>query len=107
MTLPSLRPERLVADGEMNTYHNKVTFVCMSKMSGRGRTHVARVLALEHARQHGAVGEPRRHVLHRVDANVHLVAEERHVELLREEALAADLAQRLQALRCDELFAKA
>jgi len=30
-----------------------------------------------------------------VDANVHLVAEERHVELLREEALAADLAQRL------------
>jgi len=32
-----------------------------------------------------------------VDANVHLVAEERHVELLREEALAADLAQRLQA----------
>jgi hypothetical protein len=42
-----------------------------------------------------------------VDANVHLVAEERHVELLREEALAADLAQRLQVLRCDELFAKA
>ena len=71
-------------------------FRCV-KTSGRGRTHVARVLALEHARQDGAVGEPRRHVLHRVDANVHLVAEERHVELLREEALAADLAQRLQA----------
>ena len=64
-------------------------------MSERGQTHVARVLALEHARQNGAVGEPRRHVLHRVDANVHLVAEERHVELLREEALAADLAKRL------------
>ena len=106
MTLPSLRPERLVADGEMNTYI-RVIFVSMSKTSGRGRTHVARVLALEHARQDGAVGEPRRHVLHRVDANVHLVAEERHVELLREEALAADLAQRLQAWRCDELFVEA
>ena len=95
MTLPSLRPERLVADGEMNTYIIEVNFVSMSKTSGRGRTHVARVLALEHARQDGAVGKPRRHVLHRVDANVHLVAEECHVELLREEALAADLAQRL------------
>ena len=95
MTLPSLRPERLVADGEMKTYVIEVILVSMRIMSGRCKTHVTRVLALEHARQDGAVGEPRRHVLHRVDANVHLIAEERHVELLREEALAADLAQRL------------
>mmetsp|Transcript_8757 Transcript_8757/g.19256 ORF Transcript_8757/g.19256 Transcript_8757/m.19256 type:complete len:372 (-) Transcript_8757:376-1491(-) len=50
-------------------------------------------LALQVAGEDGAVGEPGGNVFHGVDADVHFVAEEGHVELLGEEAFAAQFHQ--------------
>mmetsp|Transcript_18971 Transcript_18971/g.46586 ORF Transcript_18971/g.46586 Transcript_18971/m.46586 type:complete len:381 (+) Transcript_18971:301-1443(+) len=54
---------------------------------------VAGIFAREVAREDGALREVGGDVLHRVHADVNLVEEELHVELLREEALPADLGE--------------
>ena len=54
---------------------------------------VARVLALGHGGDAEALGQQRRHVLHRVDRAVDAALDERLLDLLGEEALAADLQQ--------------
>jgi hypothetical protein len=56
--------------------------------------HVARVLALGHAVDRQPVGEPRLHVLERVDGDVDLAVAQRLLDLLGEQALAAGLGQR-------------
>ena len=55
---------------------------------------VARVLALEHGGEREARRQVHRHVLERVDGEVGAAVVERGLELLDEQALAADLGQR-------------
>ncbi|MCY1352315.1 hypothetical protein D9M69_386050 [compost metagenome] len=64
---------------------------------------VARVLALADAVQAEALGEVHRHVLHRVHGDVRLVLQQRGLQFLDEQALAADLRQR----RVEQLVAAA
>ncbi len=59
-----------------------------------GEEGVARVVALEDAGDGEALGQPRLHVLHRMDGDIHLVRVERLLQLLGEQALAADLGER-------------
>ena len=62
---------------------------------GRADQRVAHVLPRQVARQHGALGEVGRHVLHRVHGDVDAAVEQRVVDLLGEEPLAADVREGL------------
>mmetsp|Transcript_25018 Transcript_25018/g.64579 ORF Transcript_25018/g.64579 Transcript_25018/m.64579 type:complete len:320 (-) Transcript_25018:253-1212(-) len=83
-----LPPERGAAD------HGAVGKVS-DRLGLRRNEYVAGVLTLQVARQHRPLGDPGRHVLHRVHADVHLVGEQSNIKLLREEALAANLGEGL------------
>mmetsp|Transcript_20505 Transcript_20505/g.43995 ORF Transcript_20505/g.43995 Transcript_20505/m.43995 type:complete len:289 (-) Transcript_20505:108-974(-) len=61
----------------------------------RGDEGIVGVLTREVAGEDGAIGEPRGHVLHRVDADVHLIAQEGSVEFFREQSLPAQFHEGL------------
>lgn len=60
-----------------------------------GEEGVAHILALEVAGQHSALRQVRGNVLHGVHGDVDAAAQQRHVQLAREQPLAADIRQRL------------
>ena len=59
-----------------------------------GDQHVARILARQEGRDHEARRLRRRHVLHAVHGGIDAAAEQRFLDLLDEQALAAGLGQR-------------